>query len=75
LLAADSVHQEAADDAAGEVEAVYDGAEADVLHEGVVWVERGDDGAGEDAAAEICEFMLIESAKGDIVRLVLTKDK
>jgi len=38
LLAADAIHEQAADDAAGEVEAVYDGAVADVLDEGVVRV-------------------------------------
>lgn len=44
LLAADLVHEESADDAAGKVEAVHDGSVADVLDEGVVWVELTDDG-------------------------------
>ena len=44
LLAANPVHEEAADDAAWEVEAVDHRAIADVLHQGVVGVQLGDDG-------------------------------
>jgi len=49
LLAPDAVHEEAAGDAAGEIEAIHRGAEADVLDEGVVGVELSDDGAAEEA--------------------------
>jgi hypothetical protein len=48
LLASDFVHKEAANDAAGEVEAVDYCAVANVLDDGIVRVELGDDGRGEE---------------------------
>lgn len=49
LLASDFIHKEAAYDAAGEVEAVDYCAIANVLDDGIVRVELGDDGRGEEA--------------------------
>jgi hypothetical protein len=42
--AANSVHEETADDAAWQVEAVYDGSVSDVLDYGIIWIELGDYG-------------------------------
>jgi hypothetical protein len=54
LFTADAVHEKATNDAAGQVEAIYDCAVADVLDECVVWVELADYGAGEDAEG-VCD--------------------
>lgn len=48
LLAADPVHEEAADEAAGEVEAVDDSAEPDVLCNCIVRIQCRHDGRAED---------------------------
>jgi hypothetical protein len=47
--AANSVHEETADDAAWQVEAVYDGSVSDVLDYGIIWIELGDYGWREEA--------------------------
>ena len=49
LLAADAVHEKATDQGTREVEAVDDGAVADVLHKSVVGVQRSDNGRAEDS--------------------------
>jgi hypothetical protein len=49
LLASDFVHEEAADDAAREVEAAYHYAVVNVLDDSIVRVKLGDDGRGEEA--------------------------
>ena len=49
LLAANAVHEKTTDQGTGEVEAVDDGAETDVLHKSVVGVQRADDSRAEDA--------------------------
>jgi hypothetical protein len=62
LFPANAVHQETADNAAGEVEAVNYRAIANVLREGIIRIKLRNDGGGEDAK-RICDEIVAEPSK------------